>query len=101
MVSTIHIKISQNLSPGRGVGRFLFWGGGGVSNGFQKERGGESVVANWVQRWDYVNLQPMRENYQNTTKAEGESGRFCCDTSKINPNNPSPLPLPQSPSLIS
>ena len=27
MVSTIHIKISQNLSPGRGVGRF-FWGGG-------------------------------------------------------------------------
>ena len=49
------------------------------------------------------NLQPMRENYQNTIKAEGESGRFCCDTSKINPNNPSPLPLPlpQSPSLIS
>ena len=32
----------------------------------------------------------MRENYQNTTKAEGGSGRFCCDTSKINPNNPSP-----------
>ena len=48
MVSTIHIKISQNLSPGRGVGRFFFFFflGGGVSNGFQKERGGESVVAN-------------------------------------------------------
>ena len=30
MVSTIHIKISQNLSPGRGVGRFFFLGGGGV-----------------------------------------------------------------------
>ena len=31
MVSTIHIKISQNLSPGRGVGRFFFFfffGGG-------------------------------------------------------------------------
>ena len=32
MVSTIHIKISQNLSPGRGVGRFFFFFflGGGV-----------------------------------------------------------------------
>ena len=41
------------------------------------------------------NLQPMRENYQNTTKAEGGSGRYCCDTSKIKPNNPfSPPPPP-------
>ena len=34
------------------------------------------------------NYQPMRENYQKTTKAEGGSGRSCCDTNKINPNNP-------------
>ena len=46
MVSTIHIKTSQNLSPG-GRGRKIFFGGG-VSNGFQEERGGELVVANWV-----------------------------------------------------
>lgn len=43
MVSTIHIRTSQNLSPGEGSEDF--WGGGG-SNGFQEERGGESVVAN-------------------------------------------------------
>ena len=47
MVSTIHIKTSQNLSPG-GRGRKIFFWGGGVSNGFQEERGGELVVANWV-----------------------------------------------------
>ena len=42
MVSTIHIRTSQNLSPGEGSEDFC----GGGSNGFQEERGGESVVAN-------------------------------------------------------
>lgn len=48
MVSTIHIKTSQNLSPGGRGRKIFFLGGGGVSNGFQEERGGELVVANWV-----------------------------------------------------
>ena len=40
MLSTIHLRTNQILSPGGGggVGRFFF--GEGVSNGFQEERGG-------------------------------------------------------------
>lgn len=39
MLSTIHLRTNQILSPG-GRGRKIFFLGGGVSNGFQEERGG-------------------------------------------------------------
>ena len=39
MLSTIHLRTNQILSPGGGRGRKIFFGEG-VSNGFQEERGG-------------------------------------------------------------
>ena len=39
MLSTIHLRTNQILSPG-GEGSEDFFFGGGVSNGFQEERGG-------------------------------------------------------------
>ena len=70
MVSTIHIRTSQNLSLG-GRGRKILFFGGGVSNGFQKERGGESVVANWVQRWHYWQLTANEGELSEYYKSRG------------------------------
>lgn len=39
MLSTIHLRTNQILSPGGEGSEDFFWGG--VSNGFQEERGGE------------------------------------------------------------
>ena len=41
MLSTIHLRTNQILSPG-GEGSEDFFGGG-VSNGFQEERGGGEI----------------------------------------------------------
>ena len=43
MLSTIHLRTNQILSPGGEGSEDFFFFGGGVSNGFQEERGGGEI----------------------------------------------------------
>ena len=93
MVSTIHIRTSQNLSPGEGSEDF---GGGGLM--VFKRNGEENQLLPTEYKGETTdNYQPMRENYQKTTKAEGDQADFVVTQIKstriILPPSPSPSPL--------